>query len=157
MSEVIEGTRRSITFSKSMMEAMLAGRKTQTRRLAIRIPGKTRYRNHEDQPKESVWNIAKPGDVLRCGPTPRRPPVAHAIITATRKESLHEITEADAFAEGIMQVGAFYSASPTSRHLFAATPLEAFRILWESLHGPGTWARNPRVVVLTFRMLGGAT
>lgn len=153
MSEVFAGKRRTITFSKSMTEALVAGRKTQTRRLAMRIPGKTRYRNQDKTPKPSIWQQATPGDVLLCCVSPYQPPFARALLLEHRIEPLNALTDEGAMAEGIMAVGDRFSASETNRHLFAPTPIEAFRLLWESLHGSGSWERNPRVVVLTFRML----
>lgn len=145
--------RRTITFSKSMAAALAEGRKTQTRRLAMRVPGRTRYRNADGLPKPSIWTQAMPGDLLLCTVSPYVPPFARAELLERREEWLHEMTPDGAMAEGIMAVPGGFSASPTARHLFAPTPLGAFQLLWESLHGLGAWQRNPRVVVLTFRML----
>ncbi len=156
MSETIQGTRHSIMFSKSMANAVVAGRKTQTRRLAVRIPGRKRDRQQVTVPTASKWTTAKVGDVLLCKASHYAKPFARAVITGVRTEDLHALTAADAMAEGITagryQTGGF-TADPEARHLYAGTPIEAFRVLWETLHGLGAWERNPRVVVLSFRVL----
>lgn len=59
-------------------------------------------------------------------------------LTAVRIERLNEISERDATAEGC--------GSPITRDC----KVPKFIRLWESLHGPGSWAENPYVWVLTF-------
>lgn len=61
-------------------------------------------------------------------------------ITAVRVERLQEIGEADAQAEGC-----------TGSPLGPAADLLLFRTLWESIHGPESWAANPWVWVVEFR------
>lgn len=74
-------------------------------------------------------------------------------VTAVRVERLHAITEADAIAEG---------CDPVPAHGADAGPREAgghwsarvaYRNLWESLYGPGSWALNPMVSVTTFEVV----
>lgn len=71
-------------------------------------------------------------------------------LTATRIERLQDIAGADAIAEGIQ------CPAPT------VTPADhahdcvcAYRDLWDSIHGPDSWAANPYVWVLTFRRIEG--
>ena len=70
-------------------------------------------------------------------------------VTDVRVQRLREISRADAIAEGIRpcrQGGWMADNEDTS----APEPEEAFRALWLSLHGPGSWEANPWVVALTF-------
>lgn len=60
-------------------------------------------------------------------------------ITDVEVERLQEITETDAIAEGCCD------AYGPDFHV------GAFRRLWESIHGPGSWNINPWVWVLTYR------
>lgn len=66
-------------------------------------------------------------------------------IESVRVERLQDITEADAKAEGI-SVGA-ESKEPAA--------INIFRLLWESINGPGSWDANPWVWVVTFKRIGG--
>lgn len=78
-------------------------------------------------------------------------------VTAVRMERLQDITEEDARAEGVEQdeeTGAFWG--PEGQGVCGGTTslygnaVMAYRALWDHLHGPGSWAANPEVVVLTF-------
>jgi len=60
-------------------------------------------------------------------------------ITDVRFEPLHDISEADAIAEGC-----------EGRVDGLRLPSEHYAELWDELHGEGAWASNPEVVVLTF-------
>jgi hypothetical protein len=88
-------------------------------------------------------------------------------ITEIRVERLHAITEADAISEGIEQRESsawknylFETAHPKRgkaitdeqhRIMGYVDPRESYRSLWEKINGPGSWALNPYVWVLTFR------
>lgn len=61
-------------------------------------------------------------------------------VTAVRIERLHDIAEADAQAEGVDRIRA---SVPTYR--------DAYRYLWEEIHGLGAWEANPWVWVVKFR------
>lgn len=83
-------------------------------------------------------------------------------ITDVRLEWLQEITPSDAIAEGIEQVGDEYSRSPWRNYslkpgapavLHSPSPSHSFMTLFESINGPGSWAANPRVWVIGFRLL----
>ncbi len=65
-------------------------------------------------------------------------------ITGVRVERLQDISEADAMAEGI-----------TGAELFCAQGYapKAYRKLWESISGPGSWDANPWVWVIKFKMV----
>jgi hypothetical protein len=70
-------------------------------------------------------------------------------ITAIRVERLHSISETDALAEGCSgdcPVGYIpaHQAGPCAYE---------YAQLWESINGPGSWAANPFVWVLSFKRL----
>ena len=59
-------------------------------------------------------------------------------VTAVRVERLQDISEADAMAEGCY-------TDP------ACPAYDAYRSLWESINGPGSWDANPWVWVIEFK------
>jgi len=69
-------------------------------------------------------------------------------VTGVRVERLHDISEADAMAEGVQN----------SLHLpggrFAA---ENYAHLWWTIHGDGSWESNPWVWVVEFKRMKGGT
>lgn len=66
-------------------------------------------------------------------------------ITEVRVERLQDISEADAIAEGIQEW--------IDRGIdHDGYPRDAFRSLWESINGPGSWDTNPLVWVVKFAM-----
>jgi len=74
-------------------------------------------------------------------------------ITEVRVERLNDISEADAIAEGIERYfdeGVWYYGPLNKGH---CDPRVAYRWLWESINGPGSWEQNPYVWALTFRRL----
>lgn len=84
-------------------------------------------------------------------------------IESVRVERLQDISEENAKAEGV-QSGWYDDHGETpGRYLYFtdadgsgtghAKPSEAYRLLWESINGPGSWDENPFVWVITFRKL----
>lgn len=80
-------------------------------------------------------------------------------IVSVRVELLQDISEADATAEGLEVrrtiAGPFYpdygwKLKDGSRHDYS-NPRESYRTLWESINGPGSWAKNPWVWVIEFK------
>ncbi len=72
-------------------------------------------------------------------------------VTGVRVERLQEITEADARAEGVernVDDGVEYFGPLNHGHV---DPRVAYRSLWESINGDGSWAANPWVWVVEFR------
>lgn len=71
-------------------------------------------------------------------------------ITGVRVERLQGISEADCYAEGIEAT----DFAAEAEHLQPATGVlpgrYAYRALWESINGPGSWAANPWVWVVEF-------
>lgn len=75
-------------------------------------------------------------------------------VTDVRVQRLQDITEADAIAEGVHAAPENQAAkalagimAPGAVHL---PHKSAFASLWDHLHGPSGWERNPEVVALTF-------
>jgi len=69
-------------------------------------------------------------------------------VTSVRVEQLHDISEADAMAEGVGPLGVDEDDY---------THVAKFRALWESIYGARfPWASNPLVWVLGFERIGGA-
>ena len=95
------------------------------------------------------------------------------IVTEVRRQSLQEISEEDALAEGIYRQdpspeeiaagecakGDFVFIAPGTQQGFGPrrddpqwgpTAAFAYRCLWDSLHGAGSWDENPDVVKISF-------
>lgn len=79
-------------------------------------------------------------------------------VTEVKVERLQEISEADAIAEGVYIANAgtpfacywdYLENESRSPNYFDAT--DSFWSLWESIHGPGSWAKNEWVFAYTFR------
>lgn len=68
-------------------------------------------------------------------------------LTEVRVERLNEISHEDALAEGCAGQG--WKVSDAAHPV--VYPVDAFRSLWESINGPGSWGLNSWVWVLTFR------
>ena len=64
-------------------------------------------------------------------------------VTAVRVQRLQEISEEDAVAEGCRH---HHDPDGDGQNV-----IEQFSYLWQSIHGPDSWAANPWVVALTFR------
>lgn len=77
-------------------------------------------------------------------------------VTAVRVQRLQEISEEDARAEGafaLNRIGDDPMHAPwtmTGEGWRYDTPRDAFRALWNTLHGAGAWDANPWVVAVTF-------
>ena len=81
-------------------------------------------------------------------------------VTAVRVERLQDISEADAIAEGGTETmrgwwtheGLQWN-DPGPNHRFGATPIDSYRVLWESINGPNSWGANPWVWAINFKRL----
>lgn len=76
-------------------------------------------------------------------------------ITDVRVQRLHDITEGDAAAECVAPAAthATYGYGGLSALADEHAHMRAFRDLWASIHGPGSWGENPWVWALTFEVL----
>ena len=70
-------------------------------------------------------------------------------VTDVRVQRLQDISEADAQAEGLVEVYEGWATDSAGRH-WGPTARDSYRILWNDLHGPEAWAANPWVAALTF-------
>ena len=193
---------RPIIFSDEMVRAILAGRKTQTRRIvkpfvmkppphhklptdvcSLNADPEFQFRNScpYGQPGERLWlrecwRVSSAHDYLppceipsdvdveyrasnygknifdgKNRPSIHMPRWASRITlenTGVRIERLQDISAADARAEGIQ------TPAPTvTNEQFDHDCVVAYRDLWESINGPGSWDANPFVWVVKFRMV----
>ncbi len=71
-------------------------------------------------------------------------------ITAIRCERLQDISEDDAWAEGVSHSGVCYGKTilPST-----ANGIERYRALWESINAKGSWDMNPWVWVVEFNRI----
>lgn len=76
-------------------------------------------------------------------------------ITAVRVERLHDISETDARAEGIIDGGCLNCGNPEPCGCDSPAPdaRESFCHLWQSINGEKSWHANPWVWVVEFRPL----
>jgi hypothetical protein len=76
------------------------------------------------------------------------------IVTDVRTQKLNDISGADAIAEGLSRApGAWWSGAEGQA---SPTAVGAYALLWESLHGAGSWAANPDVIAISFAIDSGA-
>lgn len=66
-------------------------------------------------------------------------------ITGVRVERLNEISADDAIAEGVEII--------TSIDHGSTDPIAAYRVLWESINGKGSWEKNPWVWCISFKRI----
>jgi hypothetical protein len=114
---------------------------------------------------QRIWSYRADNhpDVVRLLPSIHMPRWASRItleITGVRLERLQDISRCDAIAEGIRELtlqanepGAWWSADSTARDLHARNPEHAYRKLWESINGAGSWEANPWVWVVEFKQI----
>lgn len=181
---------RPIIFSGAMVRALLAGRKTQTRRLAssplarcvvgdrlyvreaaavasifsdvveVRYQASARQSHTEfveQVPVEHAagakvtWPAYRPSIHM-----PRWASRLTLTVTDVRQQPLCSLTEADAAAEGPVQIAAGWYVPGTDLPPMP-TAAGAFARLWSSLHQADgeCWMDNPDVVALTFTVTAG--
>ena len=76
-------------------------------------------------------------------------------ITDVQGQRLEDINGLDAMAEGLVDLGIegarwHWERNAKSGHF---APWRAYRALWESINGPGSWDANPWVWALTFEVI----
>lgn len=76
-------------------------------------------------------------------------------IVSVRVERLNDCSETDALAEGVAidRAGGHFIDGTTGRHAspVGSSAVEAFKSLWESINGTGSWAANTWVWVIEFK------
>ena len=71
-------------------------------------------------------------------------------IVSVRIERLQEISDSDAFAEGVEKTSYGCHKHTPGGH-GCMTGRDGYRELWESINGPGSWSANPWVWVVEFK------
>ncbi len=163
--------KRPILFTAPNAKLILDDVKIQTRRLTtsplsraqvgdmlyVREPWRTDELNDQVKPSDLhntpifyesdyIGKPGKPDGSGRLRPAmflPRRLSRATLIITNVRTQFLHDITEADAKAEGVLPV-TFTDYRPYTC---------AYRGLWDTLHPNNQWHTNPEIIALTFKVV----
>jgi hypothetical protein len=105
-----------------------------------------RYAFAADTPPGSYGDEARKEYGLKWKPSIHMPRAASRIlleIVSVRVERLQDISEADAIAEGCTR--------PVCGPDWKLTKRWAYRTLWESINGAGSWAANPWVWVVEFK------
>lgn len=76
-------------------------------------------------------------------------------VVEIRVERLQDISEADAKAEGVVEhwLGQDRRCNVDGGVMVGGSPIYAYRRLWEEINGAGTWAKNPLVWVVSFKVL----
>ncbi len=103
------------------------------------------------------WAHHKEGDF--CSPIhmPRWASRITLEVEAVRIERLQEITDEDALAEGVYKHeswgGGHHYRAHAESDLCGVWAALAFAKLWNSIHGPGAWEKNPWVVVIGFEAI----
>lgn len=171
---------RPMIFGAESVNAILAGRETQTRRRANEFrddqaphgaPGDRIWVRETWQPNEPqygggyLYRADDPAGHIDGGWKssmfmPRRASRLTLEIEAVRIERLQEISEEDARAEGIQvfplqdasDPSAWWQSCPSEHQ--ARTARRSFALLWESINGKrAPWDSNPWVWVYQFRRL----
>lgn len=202
---------RPILFSTEMVQAILAGRKTQTRRVIQPQPpvpecsytqllNKCRYGQRRDMlwvretwqstydETTKYWSFIFKADgklwydddgLVRWKPGIYMPKAAARIwlqVTDIRVERVQDINKDDVISEGFSCLSKDHSfclkhaMAPTWKYGLSESdglpgaegwkwrdweinPVEAYRKLWSAINGTGSWAANPWVWVVSFRVL----
>lgn len=76
-------------------------------------------------------------------------------VTEVRVERLQDISEVDALAEGIVQLGDGGYGLPAGEHYHAADPRQSYFSLWEEINGPGSVESDPWVWAVSFKVVKG--
>ena len=71
------------------------------------------------------------------------------IVTDVRIQRVQDISEADAQAEGLVEVYEGWATDREGRH-WGPDARASYRVLWNDLHGEDAWERNDWVAALTF-------
>lgn len=141
-------------FTKENAAKVMAGTKTQTRRIVKEGEYFFTFGNVKTvmQPR-LFWNSQyatgvvkwEEGRTYAVCPGRGKPAIGRIRLLSIRKEKLQDISEADALAE----LGYGLSYNPSDE-----LPIRDFAYLWDSINPKGKrWANNPDVWALTFEVV----
>ena len=102
-----------------------------------------------DAPKD--WTVKKRPSIHM----PRWASRIQLEITNIRVERLNDISEQDAAAEGIENIQSSPEFSEWYGTKSGGNSYAAFKYLWLSINGPDSWAMNPWVWVVEFKVIQG--
>lgn len=74
-------------------------------------------------------------------------------VVSVRAERLQDISEQDAFAEGVIKEHSPISAGANWSDTLGKASLKAFQSIWKGIHGEKSWDENPFVWVYEFRKI----
>jgi hypothetical protein len=74
-------------------------------------------------------------------------------VEEVRVERLQDISEIDAFAEGVEKVNRMWRYYLGDGNGLVSFPSDSYRSLWEKLNGEDSWQLNPWVWVVEFKIL----
>lgn len=122
-------------------QQVMSGTKTQTSRIVKASEELVTAEGPGGEPAPAVlhngrikWQVGRSYSVQ---PGRNEKAVGRILLTGIERKRLHALSDDEALAEG---------AEPSA----GEPPLDAFRRVWEAVHGEGAWAKNPEVWVLTF-------
>lgn len=119
------------------------------------MPDGCRLGRHHKDPATSAWHKR----LARF--MPKAASRLTLIVESVKVERLQDINDTDAKAEGIFARGGTGDDPTSSQWTWQKegwrydTPREAFRHLWQDIHGLGAWDANPWVSAITFRVVKG--
>lgn len=102
----------------------------------------------DGNPEDGDWSKPRPGMFM-----PRWASRITLEVVSVHVERLQDISEADAYSEGIEQTEFCEEAEHAQPATGALPGRYAYRALWEQINGPDSWAANPWVWVVEFKRL----
>jgi hypothetical protein len=165
-----------ILFSPPMVQAILEGRKTQTRRI---VKDELLQNPNADDDLEFILltvshkikegdfqyfvNTAMGEELGKWKPSIHMPKQACRIflkIKSAKIERLNDISECDAIEEGCSKYGPFgefkgsiHPNGGSMRYRAYSKASRAFQCIWETINGEGSWCKNPFVWVYEFELI----
>lgn len=112
------------------------------------------------QPEDEVLNNR--GKLKSSIHMPRWASRINLEITDVRVQRLKDISDVDAIAEGISQVGEWKEPRADSTACWSSygqpepyfnSPIDSYHSLWDSINGANSWIENPWVWTLTFKRI----
>ncbi|HOA23446.1 MAG TPA: hypothetical protein PK801_00170 [Aggregatilineales bacterium] len=125
-------------------QQVLNGTKTQTSRIVKAGEELVMADGPDGEPAPAVlhngrikWQV---GRTYSVQPGRNEKAVGYIRLTGIERKRVQALSDDEALAEG---------AEPAA----GEPPLEAFRRVWEDVHGKGAWEKNPEVWVLSFELV----